>query len=144
MNASTLETAPLTRPAMRFILRHRRGVLSALDTETGQTVTGNVHYTVDGDGRLIGYLTRGEAILDAIYSRGPVSLTVERAGEIDGGEPLDEAGLPTEFALDRVQALVEVAVVDLCEKRIAGAAQPLATVTLDIYDIEARCRELAA
>jgi len=143
MNASTRDTTLMTGPAMRFLLRHRRGILSALDHETGRTVSGNVHYTVDTTGRLIGYLTSGRQVLDAIAAQAAVSLSVE-AGDAMVGEPLDEAGLPTEYAIARVNALVDATVLDDAERHVAGRSQPLATVILDIYDIEIEVRQTAA
>jgi len=143
MNATTRDTSLLTRPAMRFILRHRRGLLAALDHETGRTVTGNVHYKVDASGRLIGYLTSGHEVLEAIHARAAVSLTVEADGDMVG-EPTDETGMPTEFAIERVAALVDAQVIDHSDLHVAGQTQPLATVTLDIYDIEVTTRDAAA
>jgi hypothetical protein len=44
MNATTRDTALLTRPAMRFLLRHCRGTLAALDHETGNTLSAAIQY----------------------------------------------------------------------------------------------------
>lgn len=140
MNATTRDTALLTRPAMRFILRHSRGTLAALDHETGRTVTGQVRYEVDASGRIIGQLMSGDQLLDAIDAHAAVSLTVE-ATQV-AAATTDETGMPTEYAIDRVCALVDAMILDRPVSPVQP--QPLAVLTLDIYDIEVSIREAAA
>jgi len=143
MNATTRDTALLTRPAMRFILRHRRGTLAALDIETGNTVTAPIEYEVDQYGQLIGHIAAGDELLDVIAAEAAVSLTVDAADPDELTADTDETGMPSEYSIDHVCALVNANIIERHEPQAGQQNRPVTILRLDIHDIEVDIRQVA-
>ncbi len=136
----TSRTVPLTRAAIRFLLRHRAGVIEALDPATGRGLRARVHYEPRVDGVFVAYAALGEPLADAIAAGAAVSFTVDASTGPVRGPERDESDLPTEHAVAAVTALIDARVVELRESHIGHLAQRVAVLRFRVTDLEVLLR----
>jgi len=100
-----------SRSAVRFLIRRGQAELATLDPTTGLTHAWDVELTPTNDGAF--EVRTDIADFDSFIARG---LAFELTSEAPAAGPdvraLDEEGIPTEDAVQRVRSWVDVAVVN--------------------------------
>ncbi len=140
---ATNRSMPLTRAAMRFLLRHRAGVIEGLDPTTGRSMRGRVHYEPREGGAFTAFMPADRALVDVITSGGAVSITVDASHAPARGPVRDEVGLPTEHAVASVTALVDARLLELRESHIGEHSDAIAMVELHVNDLETVLRSVS-